>query len=86
MKIEICENEMYLIDITGEKIARVSFENVACGVYNITNVYVVKGMRGKGVASVLLNFVVEHLRSLGAKDIKATCEFAKHWLEKNNIK
>lgn len=82
MQFEISENGMYLIDINGAKIAHVSFENVKCGTYNITDVYVVKGMRGKGVATVLLEFAVEHLKSIGAKEIKATCTFAARWLEK----
>lgn len=83
MQFKIEENEVYLKNEDDKKVACVSFEKVTSGVYNIYHTYVDESMRGKGIAGSMLEFTVKHLKNIGAKEIDATCTFAKHWLEKN---
>lgn len=82
MQFEIEENEVYLKNEDDKKVACVSFEKVASGVYNIYHTYVDESMRGRGIADSMLEFTVKHLKSIGARKIKATCGYAGHWLEK----
>lgn len=83
MQFKIGNNEIYLNNDKNKKIACVSFEKKDNGVYNIYHTYVDESMRGKKIASSMLEFTVKHLKSIGASRIEATCGFASHWLEKN---
>lgn len=85
MQFEIEKNEIYLKDENNKKVACVSFEKKDKGVYNIYHTYVDESMRGKKVASSMLEFTVKYLKSIGAERIEATCSFAAHWLEKNTM-
>lgn len=85
MEFEIGNNEVYLKDKNGKKVACVSFEICGENEYNISHTYVDESMRGQGVATRILEFVVGYLKSIGVKKIHATCSYAAHWLEKNNI-
>lgn len=85
MKFEITGNEVLGISENGKKVASVSFEKTGDGIYNIYHTYVDESMRGKGVASDMIEYTVKHLKSIGAVKVHATCSFAQCWLEKNKI-
>lgn len=84
MEFEIGNNEVYLKDKNGKKVAYVCFELCGENEYNISHTYVDECMRGQGIATRMLEFTVSYLKSIGAKNFKATCSYVAHWLEKNN--
>lgn len=76
------QNRIYLLDENGKTIAEITFEELEKGVYNINHTFVDVSLRGKGIASQLVDEAVKFIEDKGGK-IEATCSYAKMWLEKH---
>ncbi len=79
------ENRIYQIDENGNLLCEITFSEVEPGVFNINHTFVDDSLRGKGIAKLLVEEAIKTIRKKNGK-IKATCSYAKHYLEKNNIK
>ncbi|MDE6320853.1 MAG: N-acetyltransferase [Muribaculaceae bacterium] len=78
----ITENDrIYATDPSGKIIAEVTFPT-RNGVSTIDHTYVDSSLRGKGVASELVQLAVDHILTQGHK-IAATCSYAAAWLQRH---
>ena len=82
MEFKKDENRIYLDDEKGKTIAEIEFEKLEEDTYNIYHTFVDKSLRGQGIASKLVEAAVNEIRERGG-NIKATCSYAKEWIEKN---
>ena len=78
------ENRIYLEDTNHQVIAEIEFEEIEKGIFNIYHTFVDEALRGKGIASKLVEEAVNEIKSRGGK-VQATCSYAKLWLEKHSI-
>lgn len=85
MEFVVHENEVYLKNEKEVIIAKLSFEETNHDEYCISSIFVDEAFRGKNIASNLMEYTVKKMKNMGAKKICATCSYAVHWLEKNNI-
>lgn len=49
-------------------------------IVTITHTYVDESLRGKGIASKLMEYTYNYFKNY---EIKSTCEYASNWLTKN---
>ena len=77
------DNNINLKDKQGNIIAIIEFEEIEKGVFNIYHTFVDESLRGKGIASKLVEEAVNEIKSRDGK-VEATCSFAKKWLKKTN--
>lgn len=75
-------NRIFLKDENAKIIAEIEFEEIESGKYNIYHTFVDESLRGKGIASKLVQEAVYEIKSRNAT-AQATCSYAKKWLEKN---
>ncbi len=78
------KNRIILKNDNLEIIAEISFFETQKGIYTIDHTFVDESVRGKGIASKLVQNAVDEIRRRNGK-VNATCSYAKKWLEKNNI-
>ncbi len=74
-------NRIYLKDENENIIAEIEFEEIEEGTYNIYHTFVDESLRGKGIASKLVEEAVKEIESRNGK-IQATCSYAKKWIER----
>ena len=77
------KNRIYLDDKNGKTLAEVEFEKLEENTYNIYHTFVDESLRGQGVASKLVEAAVNEIRARSG-EVRATCSYAKAWLEKHN--
>ncbi len=75
-------NRIYAENESGKLVAEVTFPETERGVYTIDHTFVDDSLRGQGVAGELVDRAVKEITSRGGK-IKATCSYAKKWLDRN---
>lgn len=75
------DNKIYLKDEKGKIIAEIEYEEIEKGVFNIYHTFVDESLRGKGIASKLVQEAVKEIEAKNGK-VQATCSYAKKWLEK----
>ena len=78
------ENRIYKKDNNEKIIAEITFNKISEDTYNIDHTFVDESLRGQGIAKELVEKAIEEIRKKNGK-IEATCSYAKHYLEKNNI-
>ena len=78
------ENRIYKKDNNEKIIAEITFNQISEDTYNIDHTFVDESLRGQGIAKELVEKAIEEIRKKNGK-IEATCSYAKHYLEKNNI-
>lgn len=78
-------NRIFLKDENAKIIAEIEFEEIESGKYNIYHTFVDESLRGKGIASKLVQEAVNEIKSKNGT-VQATCSYAKKWLEKNKQK
>ena len=83
MDFQIEENRIYL-EKNGKIIAEIEYEELENNEYNIYHTYVDESLRGKGVASKLVEMAVTEINKKNGK-VKATCSYAKAWLERHKL-
>lgn len=76
------DSRIYSLDGNKKVIAEITFEEIEKGIFNISHTFVDKSLRGKGIASKLVEMAVEEIQKRNGK-VQATCSYAKKWLEKN---
>lgn len=76
------DNRIILKDENAKIIAEIEFEEIESGKYNIYHTFVDESLRGKGIASKLVQEAVNEIKSRNGT-VQATCSYAKKWLEKN---
>ncbi len=82
MNIQHENNRIYISNEQGQAIAEVTFPPLSKNVVCINHTYVDESLRGGGIASKLLDAVVQDLRR---KDLKAvlTCSYAIKWFKQH---
>lgn len=76
------ENKIYLEDENGKIIAEIDFEKLEDNKYNIYHTFVDDSLRGRGIASKLVEAAVKEIKSRNGI-VEATCSYAKSWLKMN---
>ena len=77
------EGRIY-IEEKGKILAEINFENIESNIYNIYHTFVDESLRGKGIASKLVELAVEEIKKKNGK-VVATCSYAKVWLERHKL-
>ena len=78
-------NRIFLEDENKKVIAEIDFEEIENGVFNIYHTFVDESLRGKGIASKLVQEAINEIE-LRNGVAQATCTYAKKWLEQNKQK
>ncbi|MBR3162871.1 MAG: N-acetyltransferase [Clostridia bacterium] len=76
------KNRIFLEDENAKIIAEIEFEEIEKGIFNIYHTFVDESLRGKGIASKLVQEAVNEIKARNGT-VQATCSYAKKWLEKN---
>lgn len=84
MEERIFEDKYLLVDEKEEILAEIDFPLVNDGVIEITHTIVSPSLQGQGIAKKLVEKVLEIAKEKGYK-VTASCSYAKHYLEKNNL-
>ena len=77
------ENRIYL-EKEGKLLAEITYSKEDENTYVIDHTFVDESLRGQGIASKLVEKAVEEIKKKNGK-VKATCSYAKSWLEKHEI-
>ena len=75
------KNRIYMENDAGEMIAEITFPETEPGVFTINHTFVDNSLRGQGIASKLVQAAVNEIEAKGGS-VKATCSYARSWLEK----
>ena len=78
------EGRIYSINEQGKIVAEITFQELGQGIFNINHTFVDESLRGQGIAQKLVEMAIEEIKKKNGK-VEATCSYAKHYLEKNNI-
>ncbi len=84
MEERIFEDKYLLVDEKEEILAEIDFPLINDGVIEITHTIVSPSLQGQGIAKRLVEKVLEIAKEKGYK-VTASCSYAKHYLEKNNL-
>lgn len=76
------DEEMYLMDNDGNKIAFIRYPFYKDQIRNINKVFVDESLRGKKVAATAMDALYNYFKENKIKTI-ATCPYAVAWFEKN---
>ena len=79
------DNRIFLKDENAKIIAEIEFEEVEKGIFSIYHTFVDESLRGKGIATKLVQEAVNEIKSRNGT-VQATCSYAKKWLENNKKK
>ncbi|MBR3512757.1 MAG: N-acetyltransferase [Clostridia bacterium] len=77
------ENRIYL-EKEGKLLAEITYNKEDENTYVIDHTFVDELLRGQGIASKLVEKAVEEIKKKNGI-VKATCSYAKSWLEKHEI-
>ena len=82
MEFIIKNNKIFLEDSNKKILAEIEFEEIGNGIYNIYHTFVDESLRGKGIASKLVEQAINEIKKRNG-EVQATCSYAKKWIEKN---
>ena len=74
-------NRIYMENDAGEMVAEITFPETEPGIFTINHTFVDDSLRGQGIASKLVQAATDEIKAKGGT-VKATCSYAKAWLEK----
>ncbi|QAT43764.1 GNAT family N-acetyltransferase [Aminipila luticellarii] len=74
---------IYHEDQNGKVLAEILFPSEPGGIANITRTFVDDSLKGKGIASKLVEMAVEQIKMEG-RTPKFTCSYAVKWAEKHD--
>lgn len=79
------EGRIYSVNENNEILAEATFVDTDMGKnhVDINHTYVTPDLRGRGIASKMMEVLCEHLRENSKKTV-ASCPYAKIWLKKHN--
>jgi len=78
------DNRIYSKDDQENLVAEITFPKDEDGYYNINHTFVDESLRGQKIGKKLVELAITKIRKNGGK-VRATCSYAKHYLEKNEI-
>ena len=64
MEFVVTDNKIYSTDENGSVIAEIEFEEIEDGKYNIYHTFVDESLRGKGIASKLVQMAVQEIKRM----------------------
>ena len=76
------KKRIYCVNEEDKVIAEITFEKIDKNTMNINHTFVHESLRGQGIASKLVQEAVKYIQAQGLQ-VKATCSYAKRWLDKN---
>ena len=76
------DGRIYVEDNDKNIVAQVTFSKVNKNTYDINHTFVDPSLRGKGIASKLVEEAVNYIKEKNC-NIIASCSYARNWLEKN---
>ena len=82
MEFKIEENRIYSENEKGKIIAEITFPKIEEGLYDINHTFVDESLRGQNIGKKLVQMAIEEIQKKNGK-FKATCSYAKHYIEKN---
>ena len=82
MNFKIENNRIFKEDEAGQVIAEITFSETSSGVFVIEHTFVDSSLRGQGIASKLVQAVVDEINKRGGQ-VKATCSYAAKWLSEH---
>ena len=78
------KGRIFCKDENGNILAEVTYQHIGNNIYNIDHTFVDEKLRGQGIAKELVELAVQEIKKEHGK-LQATCSYAKHYLEKNNL-
>ena len=84
MNYQYERNRIYAEDETGKLLAEITFPETDNGIFTIDHTFVDDSLGGQGIAGKLVGLAVEHIQKSGGQ-VKATCDYAAHWLKKHGV-
>ncbi len=84
MEERLFSDKYLLVDEKGDILAEIDFPLVDENTIEITHTIVSPSLQGQGIARKLVEKVLEIAKEKGYK-VTASCSYAKHYLEKNNL-
>ncbi len=84
MQERMFKDKYLLVNEKEEALAEIDFPLVKENVIEITRTIVSLSLQGQGIAKKLVEKVLEIAKEKGYK-VTASCSYAKHYLEKNNL-
>lgn len=84
MNFEIERDRILMKNETEKIVAEITFPETSPGVFVINHTFVDESLRGQGMASKLVQFAVNEIKNRGGQ-VKATCSYAKKWLNEHGI-
>lgn len=75
-------NRVYVNDENGRLLAEVTFPEAGKGTVDIVHTFVDPSLRGRGIASELLEHAYDEIKRQGKKTY-ASCSYAARWFEVN---
>lgn len=79
------QNEIYVLNESGNKIVRATFPFIEDNVVNVDHTFVTKELRGQGIASKLMNEVYNYAKKQDYT-VVASCPYAVAWFKRNKDK
>lgn len=73
------------VDDSGKEVGEVTFPEVEKGVFDIDHTFVDASMQGKGIAAQLVSRAINEILSRGG-EVRASCSYARKYIEKNGLK
>lgn len=74
------ENRIYMKNDDDKVVAEITFPETKPAVFTIDHTFVDKSLRGKGMASKLVQAAVDEIEKRNAT-VQATCWYAARWIE-----
>ncbi len=81
----LTEKDAVICTENGNEIGRVSFYRTEDGIYDIDRTYVHESMQGKGIAAQLMRRALCEIALRGG-EVRASCSYAKRYIEKNGLR
>ena len=77
-------NRIICLD-NGQQVGEVTFPETETGVFDINHTFVDPSMQGKGIAAQLVSRAITEILSRGG-EVRASCLYARKYIEKNGLK
>ena len=84
MDYKIDQHHIYIVDDRGLLSAHIEFQETTTGTYDICRTFVDPSLRGKNIASELVERAVNEIHRRGAV-VTASCSYAKKWMVEHGI-
>ena len=69
----------------GSVVAEITFPEIETGVFDINHTFVDSSMQGRGIAAQLVRYAINEINLYGGQ-VRASCSYAKKYIEKNGLR